>query len=196
MGILMFLQTMMLISFGHYFLSQEFEDAYYASMDASAAGSEMAQYMESTVFLQISNSSAILILSARTIGFFFTTMPAWQLLLSTAIGQVIINVWVLTAPSGIVSKLALSDVLAIWVYDFAWLLVLDVVKMFANGLWEKYKPAEIDKNPALTAKNRASRRISNNFQAPYAVHNSTELLAKMPEQKKRTSRISKQFAKK
>merc|ERR1719188_2861059 len=41
MGILMFLQTMMLISFGHYFLSQEFEDAYYASMDASAAGSEM-----------------------------------------------------------------------------------------------------------------------------------------------------------
>lgn len=47
----------------------------------------MDKYLETTIFLQISNSSAILIFSARTVGFFFTTMPAWQLAFSTALGQ-------------------------------------------------------------------------------------------------------------
>jgi len=159
MGILMFCQTMLLISHGHYFMSERFEESYYNSMDVSAAGSEMDKYMETCVFLQISNSSAILILSARTVGFFFTTLPAWQLMFSTMLGQVIINAWVLSAPSGLIDRLEAMDVVKVWIYDFAWLLFLDLVKMTANGLWEKYKPATIDYNPALAAV-KAQRKVS------------------------------------
>merc|ERR1739849_9743 len=105
---------------------------------------------ETTVFLQISNSSAILILSARTVGFFFTSIPAWQLLLSTGIGQVFINVWA---------------------YDILWLLILDIVKMGAGAIWECLKSADIDKNPALTVAmtNIASKkkRMSNSIQPGY-----------------------------
>merc|ERR1712019_70487 len=167
MGILMFIQTMMLVQYGHLFLSDEFNEGYMRSMDDSNAGKEMDRYLETTIFLQISNSSAILILSARTVGFFFTTMPAWQLGLSTAIGQVLINAWLFAPPGGIVAKMIMKDILYVWLYDIAWLLVLDVVKMTAGFIWEKCKPADIDKNPALSNLKRQSRRMSNNFQAGY-----------------------------
>jgi H+-transporting ATPase len=167
MGILMFVQTIMLVSYGHHFLSDTYADGYYASMDESNAGKEMDKYMETTVFLQISNSSAILIFSARTLGFFFTTAPAWQLFLSTAIGQVLINAWVLAPPGGIVAKMETQDIALVWLYDFAWLLFLDIVKMIAGAMWEKCKSADIDKNPALSEKKRQSRRMSNNLQAGF-----------------------------
>merc|ERR1712137_1434757 len=139
MGILMFIQTIMLIEWGHKFMSSKFAASYDASMDEGNAGQEMDKYMETTVFLQISNSSAILILSARTVGFFFTTRPAWQLLFSTALGQVLINAWVFHPLGGLVAKLYLRDVVAIWIYDIMWLLFLDIVKMSAGFLWEKLK---------------------------------------------------------
>merc|ERR1711953_39335 len=104
MGMLMFVQTMGLIMYGHLFMSERFGQAYHATMDESSGG-EMDRYLETAIFLQISNSSAILILSARTVGFFFTTMPAWQLGLSTAIGQVLINTWLLFPPGGLVAKM-------------------------------------------------------------------------------------------
>merc|ERR1712032_102554 len=66
MGILMFIQTMVLVNYGHLFLSDEFNAGYTKSMDPGNAGKEMDRYVETTIFLQISNSSAILILSART----------------------------------------------------------------------------------------------------------------------------------
>merc|ERR1712003_391311 len=167
MGILMFVQTIMLIEWGHNFMSSKFTDSYDVSMDEGNAGKEMDRYLETTIFLQISNSSAILILSARTVSFFFTTMPAWQLGLSTAIGQVLINLCIFFPPAGLVAKMHAKDVLYVWLYDFAWLLVLDVVKMTAGFIWEKFKPADIDKNPALSNLKRQSRRMSNNFQAGY-----------------------------
>merc|ERR1712151_627862 len=163
MGILMFVQTIMLIESGHRFMSKVFIDSHARSVDPDMTGKEMDKYMETCLFLQISNSSAILILSARTKNFFFSTIPAWQLLLSTAIGQVLINLWVWHPMGGLVEKLYLQDVVAIWLYDIAWLLVLDIVKMFAGFLWETLKPADIDKNPALSSKNRRSRRMSNNL---------------------------------
>merc|ERR1712072_1252880 len=101
-------------------------------MSPTSSGEEMDKYMETTIFLQISNSSAILILSARTLGFFFTTIPCWQLLFSTAIGQVLINLWVFKPPSTIVAKMDAADVGKIWAYDVLWLLILDVVKMTAG----------------------------------------------------------------
>jgi len=163
MGILMFMQTVGLIMFGKSFMS----DTFAASHDVSVNGDkgvEMDQYMETCVFLQISNSSAILILSARTVSFFFTTMPAWQLLFSTAVGQVIVNLWVLFFAGTLVSRLEPKDVAMVWVYDFAWLLVLDVVKMAVAKLWDHIKPKDIENNPALikaAEQKRQSRRASN-----------------------------------
>merc|ERR1740121_1511155 len=130
------------------------------------SGGEMHTYMETAVFLQISNSSAILILSARTIKFFFSTMPAWQLLFSTILGQVIINTWIIFFAGRLIDRMLVSDVVKVWIYDLAWLLILDVVKMIAEALWDKIKPWEIEHNPALVKKaqeKRISRRISNSL---------------------------------
>merc|ERR1711953_281127 len=150
-------------------MSDTFKDGYDASMDESNLGNEMDKYMETAVFLQISNSSAILILSARTVSFFFTTIPAWQLGLSTAIGQVLINLCIFFPPAGLVAKMVPMDVLYVWLYDILWLLALDIVKMTANFLWETFKSPDIDKNPALSQKQRQSRRISQNLMSGYAV---------------------------
>jgi len=200
MGVLMFVQTMMLVSYGHLFLSDKYGDGYFASVDASAVGTEMDKYMETTLFLQISNSSAILIFSARTVGFFFSSMPAWQLALSTALGQVLINVWCLWAPTGMVDKLEPSDVLAVWIYDIAWLLFLDLVKMVAGRVWDKYKPAEIDRNPALQERDRNSRRMSNNLRPSYmmAQVGKAEVEAKLgqlPASRGNSVRLSRRFQK-
>merc|ERR1712196_514348 len=142
---------------------------YKKSMDPGNTGKEMDRYVETTIFLQISNSSAILILSARTVGFFFTTMPAWQLLFSTAPGQVLINMWVFDPPGTWVKKMDGSDVVTIWIYDVLWLLFLDVVKMTAGGIWEKMKSPDIDSNPALQQSATKKKRMSNNLGAGYAV---------------------------
>merc|ERR1712151_1070830 len=166
MGVLMFVQTMILVAYGHMFLSDTFKSSYATSL-ANALDEtkgELDEYMETTVFLQISNSSAILILSARTVGFFFTSIPAWQLILSTGIGQVFINVWVFHAPGKIITQLEPYDIYAVWVYDILWLLILDIVKMTAGAIWEMNKPAEVDANPALTAVAMRKKRVSNNLQ--------------------------------
>jgi len=163
MGILMFMQTVGLIWFGASFMSPAFAASHDRSIHGQT-GVEMDQYMETCVFLQISNSSAILIFSARTVGFFFTTVPAWQLLLSTVVGQVIVNVWVLFFAGDLVSQLEGADVLAVWLYDLCWLLVLDVVKMAVAKIWDHIKPWEIEHNPALVKEaeqKRQSRRASN-----------------------------------
>lgn len=166
MGVLMFVQTMMLVAYGHMWLSDKFKTSYETSL-ANALDEtkgELDEYMETTVFLQISNSSAILILSARTVGFFFTSIPAWQLILSTGIGQVFINVWVFHAPGKIITQLEPYDIYAVWAYDVLWLLILDIVKMAAGAIWEKNKPAEVDANPALSAVAKRKKRVSNNLQ--------------------------------
>lgn len=165
MGILMFVQTMLLVMYGHLFLSDDFKAGYEETM--AAGKGEMNKYMESVVFLQISNSSAILILSARTLGFFFTTKPAWQLMFSTMIGQVLINAWVFHPPGNLITKLVPMDVALVWIYDVLWLLLLDVVKMTAGAVWERLKSPEIDKNPALVAQTKRRKRVSNNLQHGY-----------------------------
>merc|ERR1719360_375167 len=137
MGILMFVQTMGLIMYGHLFMSDKFHAAYQATMNAES-GAEMDRYMQTAVFLQISNSSAILILSARTVGFFFQTMPAWQLLGSTILGQLIINMWIIFFAGRLVDKMPVSDVVNVWIYDIVWLLILDLVKMMAEKIWDHF----------------------------------------------------------
>merc|ERR1712159_642089 len=70
MGVLMFVQTILLVAYGHNFLSDKYKAGYekcVVNLDPKAKGLEMDKYMETVLFLQISNSSAILILSARTL---------------------------------------------------------------------------------------------------------------------------------
>merc|ERR1719424_1435243 len=87
------------------------------------------KYKQSCMFLQISNSSAILIFNARTTGFSFLSKPAIQLFLSAVVSQVFVNWLLLTSGGFIVAQLAPSDVPAIWAYDLSWLIIIDLVKM-------------------------------------------------------------------
>merc|ERR1711972_1285706 len=149
-GILMFVQTILLVMQGHLFLTA-------CSADGSNKGkcfpsitkvqeynkvhgkTEMNPYQETAVFLQISNSSAILIFSARTLSFFFTSLPAWQLMFSTILGQVLVNIALLIKDNGLVEPMEPKDMALVWGYDICWLLVLDLVKMSANWIWDQYK---------------------------------------------------------
>jgi len=161
MGILMFVQTMGLVLQGHLFLSDQFEpiDKVQAENKKNHK-TEMAPYQETAVFLQISNSSAILIFSARTLSFFFTSVPAWQLLFSTVLGQVLVNIALLIKDNGLVEPMDPTDMGYVWAYDVCWLLILDLVKMSANWIWDQYKDPNIDSNPAIQHQKRMSRKMS------------------------------------
>merc|ERR1719230_1876928 len=78
------------------------------------------KYKQSCMFLQISNSSAILIFNARTQGFSFLSMPAIQLFMSAVVSQVFVNYMLLNSGGVIVEELDPSDVLNIWLYDLSW----------------------------------------------------------------------------
>merc|ERR1719343_1357425 len=81
------------------------------------------------MFLQISNSSAILIFNARTQGFSFLSKPAIQLFLSAVVSQLFVNALLLCSGGFIVEQLNPKDVALIWAYDLLWLVVIDLVKM-------------------------------------------------------------------
>merc|ERR1719394_1477155 len=118
MGILMFVQTMGLVLQGHLFLSSKFKNvADVMKYNHENDRTEMDAYQETAVFLQISNSSAILIFSARTLSFFFTSLPAWQLMFSTVLGQVLVNIALLIPDNGLVGAMNPIDILYVWAYD-------------------------------------------------------------------------------
>merc|ERR1719326_2888673 len=99
----------------------------YGSKFLTAAFTESFKYKQSCMFLQISNSSAILIFNARTTGFSFLSKPALQLFLSAVVSQVVVN---LAMYFGIiVEALAVHDIIAVWLYDLSWLIIIDLVKM-------------------------------------------------------------------
>jgi len=87
------------------------------------------KYKQSCMFLQVSNSSAILIFNARTQGFSFLSMPAPQLFASAVVSQLFVNFMLLNSGGFIVAELAPKDIAAIWMYDLCWLLIIDLVKM-------------------------------------------------------------------
>ena len=71
MIVLMSVQTTLLVGYGHHFLSDRYRlgyEKFVVHLDPNAKGQEIDKYIEATLFLQISNSSAILILSVRTLG--------------------------------------------------------------------------------------------------------------------------------
>ena len=81
------------------------------------------------MFLQLSNSSAILIFNARTQGFSFLSMPAIQLFMSAVVSQFIVNTFIKFSGGFIVEQLESADMLKIWAYDLSWLIIIDLVKM-------------------------------------------------------------------
>merc|ERR1719261_2013429 len=93
-------------------------------------------YKESCLFLQISNSSAILIFNARTVGFSFLSKPHPLLFMSAVVSQVFINLILLFGNGFIVEQLDPMDVALIWAYDFSWLIIIDLVKIAILKLQE------------------------------------------------------------
>lgn len=91
------------------------------------------------MFLQISNSSAFLIFCARTTGLFFMSRPALELFLSAVVSQLVVNLFLLYSDGFIVVELAAYDIGMIWLYDLAWLLIIDGVKMSINKLTDAEK---------------------------------------------------------
>jgi H+-transporting ATPase len=201
MGIVMFVQTIGLIEFGNQFMtfgsSSQFQESYDKTFGLNGYTKNpdgmMDKYLETCVFLQISNSSAILILSARTVSWFFTTMPCPQLLFTTILGQVIINTWICFFAGALVARLDWQDIVCIWIYDILGLVVLDVIKMCIEALWDKIKPADLEENPAMQkeAKDRLKRRASGSLQAPQAA---PALTAKKEEAAGVTKRLSKRIS--
>jgi len=87
------------------------------------------KYKQSCMFLQISNSSAILIFNARTTGFSWSTMPCFELFFSAFISQLFVNLMLLYSGGFIVAELDPQDIAYIWAYDLCWLVIIDLVKM-------------------------------------------------------------------
>merc|ERR1719183_2783080 len=115
LGAVLSTSSILLYAYGGKFLSSKFLTDF--------------KYKQSCMFLQISNSSAILIFNARTQGFSFLSMPAIQLFLSAVVSQVFVNLMLLFSGGFIVEQLAPMDILKIWIYDLAWLVIIDLVKM-------------------------------------------------------------------
>ena len=87
------------------------------------------KYKQTCMFLQISNSSAILIFNARTTGFSFLSRPAFELFMSAVVSQLFVNFMLLNSGGFIVEQLAPIDIAKIWGYDLAWLIIIDLVKI-------------------------------------------------------------------
>jgi len=141
MGILMSIQTTLMYAHGRTFLAPEFH--------CMPTATQVCQYKDAAIFLQISNSSAILILSARSVKWFFSSMPAWQILFSTAIGQVVVNGMMLL-------RLQPHDIGLIWAYDLICLLVLDIAKQVMMGLWDTYEESNKKEDPMMAKQRRKS----------------------------------------
>merc|ERR1719198_971909 len=122
MGFVLSTSSTLLYIYGDKFLSPAFSAA-------SAHVGMTNKYKESCIFLQISNSSAILIFNARTQGFSFLSKPAFELFMSAVVSQVFVNLFLLCWGGFIVEQLAPMDMAAIWAYDLSWLIIIDLVKI-------------------------------------------------------------------
>merc|ERR1719247_551430 len=115
LGFVLSTSSVLLYAYGGSFLSSKFASNF--------------KYKESCMFLQISNSSAILIFNARTQGFSFLSKPAIELFMSAVVSQVFVNYMLLNSGGFIVEELDFKDLSYIWMYDLAWLIIIDLVKM-------------------------------------------------------------------
>merc|ERR1719331_2197639 len=152
MDILMSIQTTLMYAHGGTFFAPEFQ--------CMPTATQVCEYKDAAIFLQISNSSAILILSARSVKWFFSSMPAWQILFSTAIGQVIVNGMMLLPPmkmtENFIHPVQPRDIGLIWAYDFICLLLLDIAKQVMMALWDTYEETNKKEDPFMAKQRRKS----------------------------------------
>merc|ERR1719486_1263953 len=103
MGFVLSASSTILYAIGGKFLSDKFDTDF--------------KYKETCMFLQVSNSSAILIFNARTQGFSFLSKPAFELFMSAVVSQLFVNFMLFNGGGLIVAELAPSDIGATWLYD-------------------------------------------------------------------------------
>jgi H+-transporting ATPase len=115
LGAVLSTSSCLLYAYGEYFLTSAFVTDF--------------KYKQSCMFLQISNSSAILIFNARTTGFSFLSKPCIELFMSAVVSQVFVNFMLLNSGGLIVAELEAMDIAKIWAYDLCWLVIIDLVKM-------------------------------------------------------------------
>merc|ERR1719331_786978 len=115
LGIVLSTSSVLLYAFGNRFLTSSFVTNF--------------KYKQTCMFLQISNSSAILIFNARTTGFSFLSKPAFELFMSAVVSQLFVNYMLLNSGGFIVAELDPHDLAYIWAYDLSWLIIIDLVKM-------------------------------------------------------------------
>jgi len=154
MGILMAIQTVLMYGHGHttFGLDPRFH--------CMPTAEKFCEYKDSAMFLQISNSSAILIFSARSVKWWFSSKPAWQIVFSAGIGQIIVNVIMLLPPMGAVNKfihpVVPRDIGVIWAYDFVFLFLLDIAKQIMMSLWDSYEETTKVEDPFIVKQRRKS----------------------------------------
>jgi H+-transporting ATPase len=146
MGLTLSASSTVLYAYGAYFLGPKFAQF---------------TYKESCMFLQVSNSSAFLIFCARTQGFFFMSMPCLELFLSAVVSQAVVNLFLLFSDGFIVVELDPYDILMIWAYDIAWLLIIDLVKMSIHNLQGGEQDALASVMNTTSRNSFASGRTSN-----------------------------------
>jgi H+-transporting ATPase len=159
LGIFMAAQSTLMYGFGDIFMDADFK--------CMPNSDNACNYKDSAMFLQISNSSAILILSARTVGWFWSTYPAKEVFLSAAVGQVVVT-GIMLLPKGnplenFIWPIRGKDVLRIWIYDFVCLLVLDAMKQFIGKKlagYEEKKDMQERRLPLQERRLMAERRLS------------------------------------
>jgi len=143
MGAVLSASSTLLYVYGNRFLTSKFVSDF--------------KYKESCMFLQISNSSAILIFNARTQGFSFLSVPAPQLFMSAVVSQIFVNCVLLFADGFITEQLAGADMIRIWLYDLSWLVIIDLVKMGINKLQEEPQAGVNDENTSRNSFARTSK---------------------------------------
>jgi H+-transporting ATPase len=127
------------------------------------------KYKETCMFLQVSNSSAILIFNARTTGFSFMSMPAFELAMSAFVSQLFVNTMLLFSGGFIVEQMEPTDMAKIWAYDLSWLIIIDLVKMaiirIQDGPGEQASLASVNRQ-SFSAGPRGSKMRASRAGAP------------------------------
>jgi len=114
LGVLEAIQSIGLYQLGDKFLSSNFSDSHYRQV---------------AIYLQITLAIEFLIISCRTPGFFFLSIPCKALIASVLTANTISTL--ATGFGIVVGKLHWMDILYIWIYDVVWLFVIDILKICA-----------------------------------------------------------------
>jgi H+-transporting ATPase len=90
-------------------------------------------YRQACIYYQIAVAIELVVLSTRTKGFFFMSLPSWQLLVSIAAGLVVITILVVFG--WLCDRLSWFDLGTIWAFDLVCFVIIDALKVLAFAAW-------------------------------------------------------------